>query len=55
MAFDNPPPRTEEDALYHRELEIEYLEYAPLADAVDIYKEYQDLKERAYIAGYLHD
>jgi len=55
VAFENPPPRTEEDALYHRELEIEYLEYVPLADAVDIYRAYQDLKERAHIAGYLHD
>ena len=55
VAFENPPPRTEEDALYHRELEIEYLEYVSLADAVDIYKAYQDLKERAHMAGYLHD
>jgi len=55
VTFENPPPQTEEEALYHREEEILYLGYLPLKDAVAIYKEYQEVKDKAYIMGYIHD
>ena len=55
VTFENPPPQTEEEAMYHREEEILYLGYLPLKDAVEIYKEYQEVKDKAYIMGYIHD
>jgi len=55
VAFENPPPQTEEDARYHRELEIEYLDYVPLSEAVEIYLDYQKLMERRWMAGVIHD
>ena len=55
VTFENPPPQTEEDARYHRELEIDYLDYAPLSQAVEIYLDYQELMERKWMAGVIHD
>ena len=55
VTFENPPPQTEEEALYHREEEILYLGYLPLKDAVAIYKEYQEVKDKAWLMGYIHD
>ena len=55
VTFENPPPQTEEEALYHREEEILYLGYLPLKDAVGIYLDYHAEMKQKWIAGVIHD
>jgi len=55
VSIPNPRPNTLEEARYHREVEVHFIDYARIDDAVDIYLEYQSTKERAYLAGCLHN